>query len=163
MWFFSFLSLGYIFSNTVPPDSPHQRIFCKLWSSVIRGGPLMCPWAFSTQSESHRRAHTDNRAARHGFWKVTPRIAFNTLKKSTHSNVHASKWTCIITWAEAQTNTHRYVPVAEAHSWKATKPLHILFKPPQDSLLSKSEAGKQERQKTAYIPFVFVRKSYLLS
>lgn len=63
--------------STVPSYSPLQRIVCKLWSSVIGKGPLMCPWAFSAQTESHRRAHTDNRAARHGFRKVTLRIAFN--------------------------------------------------------------------------------------
>lgn len=68
---------GLLLSTTMPPDSPHQRIVCKLWSSVNGRGSLMCPWAFSTQTESHRRAHTDNRAARHGFWKVTLRIAFN--------------------------------------------------------------------------------------
>lgn len=55
----------------------------------------MCPWAFSTQAESHRRAHTDNGAARHGFWKVTLRIAFNTLKKdSLSSEEHTLKCAC---------------------------------------------------------------------
>lgn len=95
----------------MPPHLPHQRIICKLWSSIIGRGPLMCPWAFSTQTESHRRAHTDNRAACHGFWKVTLRIAFNIyIKKdlypveSTCWNVHASKQT------HAFINGHRRKP-----------------------------------------------------
>lgn len=65
------------FSSALPSDSPHQRIVCETRNYLIGRGPLMCPWAFATQSESHRRPHTDNRAARHGFWKVTLRIAKN--------------------------------------------------------------------------------------
>lgn len=79
-----FLFLSHFLSTTVPPDLPHQRIIWKPRSSVIRRRPLMCPWAFSTQPKSHRRTHTDNSAARHGFWKVTLRIASNTFKKNNN-------------------------------------------------------------------------------
>lgn len=81
-----FLLPGNILSNIAPPDLPHQRIICKLWRSVIGRRPLMCPWAFSTQTESHRRVHTDNRAARHAFWKVTLRIAFLYIKKKKRAH-----------------------------------------------------------------------------
>lgn len=83
VWLTVCLSLGHFLSTTMPQDSPHQRIICKLWSSVIGRGPLMCPWAFSTLTESHGRTHTDNWAARLGFWKVTLRIAFNIYKNKT--------------------------------------------------------------------------------
>lgn len=73
-----FLFLSHFLSTTMPPDLPHQRIIFKLRSFVIWRRPLMCPWAFSTQPKSHRRTHTDNSTARHGFWKVTLRIASNT-------------------------------------------------------------------------------------
>lgn len=83
------------FSSALPSDSPHQRIVRATRSYLIGRGPLMCPWAFATQSESHRRPHTDNRAARHGFWKVTLRIAKNGSSpiSGAQPNVHASKWT----------------------------------------------------------------------
>lgn len=56
--------------------APSKNRLRKPRSLLIGIGPLMCPWAFSTQTESHRRPHTDNGAARHGFWKVTLRIAW---------------------------------------------------------------------------------------
>lgn len=79
----------------------------------------MCPWAFATQSESHRRPHTDNRAARHGFWKVTPRIAKNgpgpeTQRAAESARGQMARGTCLDTKMQAGSSTLAHAAATDA-------------------------------------------------
>lgn len=115
-------SAGPLLFHLAPPsDSPHQRIVCEARSDLVGRGPLMCPWAFATQSESHRRPHTDNRAARHGFWKVTLRIAKNGSGPDTRRTAECARrqmdgGTCMNSkmQAESRALTHTHTAVSDA-------------------------------------------------
>lgn len=123
------------FSSALPSDSPHQRIVCATRNYLIERGPLMCPWAFATQSESHRRPHTDNRAARHGFWKVTLRIAKNGSGpiRGALPNVHAGKWREEHAWIQrcgqspAHSHTHTQRRRTHRERTRARPSSHLAF------------------------------------
>lgn len=102
---------------------PIKESSAKTRNYLIGRGPLMCPWAFATQSESHRRPHTDNRAARHGFWKVTLRIAKNGSGpiRGARPNVHTGKWTGEHAWIQRfrQRPAHSHTQQRRAHRERA--------------------------------------------